>query len=322
MLNKKILFLFCFLFSLKSVAETKYFLGFDYGLGTSRGKTTAEEFKSSELLGVKLLGSYDTKNFVFDLGGGAFNYKQKNDLFTGSFKRVELESEVGYLHFSPKVKVFKNIHLGLFYDHYLGDGILVSDQNNFIKGAVGSSLTYEKRDSKIPFRVGVSYEMGTNFGKDDIDHSVAKAFIQIGFPFSKQKEVKRVSNVNFIASQFNFDSYKLPVYNLMKITQLARMLKGNDDWELVIVEGHTDSIGSERYNINLSKLRVDSAFQIFKQEGLPESKIRLIYRGERDPLVSEKNFKDRRKNRRIEIEIRSKDKKLLEDIRVLFEVIQ
>ena len=227
-----------------------------------------------------------------------------------------------YAHFSPKLKLSEHIHLGAFYDHYFGRGLLVSQNGDSINSVGGLSLTYQEDHLPLPIRVGVSYETDLNFS-DQITHNVAKVFFQIGFTlFGKEKpapQVREIKKVDFVASNFDFDSYRLPVYNLIKITSLARLLKDNEDWELVIVEGHTDSIGENKYNINLSKLRADSAFQIFKQEGLPESKIRLVYKGESELLVSEKSKKDRRANRRIEIEIRSKDQNFLKDIKSLFE---
>ena len=318
---KKAISIIILLISLPAFSEVNLWGGVEYGLGLSEIDKKNEKFDKGSLLGGKVLGSYNMDKYLVDFGLGAAKLEQTNKLSGGGFGKVELESTMMHLHLSPKLKLTETIHAGLFYDHYLGDGLLVSQDNTSVNSVGGISLTYEKNDVKLPFRVGVSYETDLHFS-DDVSHNVAKAFFQIGFPLFKKPApaVKsKVEKIDFIASNFSFDSYKLPVYNLMKITALARILKGNEDWELVIVEGHTDSVGEEKYNINLSKLRADSAFQIFKQEGLPESKIRLVYKGESDLLVKENSRADRRANRRIEIEIRSKDKALLQEIKNLFE---
>ena len=318
---KKAISIIILLISFPAFSEINLWGGVEYGLGLSEIEKNNEKFDKGSLLGAKILGSYEMDKSLFDLGLGAARLDQTNILSGGGFGKVELESTMMYIHLSPKLKLTETIHAGVFYDHYLGDGLLVSQDNTSINSVGGLSLTYQRTDVKLPFRIGMSYETDLHFS-DDVSHNVAKVFFQIGLPSSKKPAPvveRKVEKIDFIASNFGFDSYKLPVYNLIKITALAKILKGNSDWELVIVEGHTDSVGEEKYNINLSKLRADSAFQIFKQEGLPESKIRLVYKGESELLVKEKSRADRRSNRRIEIEIRSKDKVLLSEIKDLFE---
>lgn len=53
---------------------------------------------------------------------------------------------------------------------------------------------------------------------------------------------------------FDFDSYTLTMGTQSNLTDLARTLNKYDDTN-VLIEGHTDSKGSEEYNMTLSKKR-------------------------------------------------------------------
>jgi outer membrane protein OmpA-like peptidoglycan-associated protein len=75
-----------------------------------------------------------------------------------------------------------------------------------------------------------------------------------------------------------------------------------DNPELVIeIGGHTDSIGAEDYNLNLSKLRAQSVYDFFISKNIPVES--LIYRGygESQLLYDNLNSSEYSKNRRIEL---------------------
>jgi outer membrane protein OmpA-like peptidoglycan-associated protein len=83
------------------------------------------------------------------------------------------------------------------------------------------------------------------------------------------------------------------------------LLKGSVFTELVII-GHTDSVGSDAYNLNLSQKRAESVRAVV-QKFLPEEhrgKIRAEGEGERSPIASNKNYQGRALNRRVEFFIK------------------
>ncbi len=72
---------------------------------------------------------------------------------------------------------------------------------------------------------------------------------------------------------------------------------------VIIVEGHTDSTGSDSYNQQLSERRANSVARYLIQRGVNASRIKAIGYGEQRPVASNDTPEGRRQNRRVEIRI-------------------
>jgi outer membrane protein OmpA-like peptidoglycan-associated protein len=70
-----------------------------------------------------------------------------------------------------------------------------------------------------------------------------------------------------------------------------------------MIVGHTDSRGDENYNLRLSERRAQSASSFMVSQGLPSSRIKIIGKGEYEPLSENETDAGRQKNRRIEVAI-------------------
>jgi outer membrane protein OmpA-like peptidoglycan-associated protein len=69
----------------------------------------------------------------------------------------------------------------------------------------------------------------------------------------------------------------------------------------VSIEGHTDSRGSEAFNIELSQKRADSVRQALIERGVPASQLQSVGLGEEFPIASNETDAGRQQNRRVEI---------------------
>ncbi len=101
---------------------------------------------------------------------------------------------------------------------------------------------------------------------------------------------------------FDFNKYNLKKSAEEILGQLIKELK-NIKIKEIIIEGHTDSIGSEVYNLKLSKKRAEAVANFLIQNRFPENKIKIIGYGEKKPIASNKTEIGRAKNRRVEIKI-------------------
>lgn len=79
---------------------------------------------------------------------------------------------------------------------------------------------------------------------------------------------------------------------------LVRYPKSN-----VTVKGHTDSVGSEVYNLDLSEQRAHNVRNTLIAEGVSPHRITALGFGEQFPVASNNTEAGRQQNRRVEIEI-------------------
>ena len=69
----------------------------------------------------------------------------------------------------------------------------------------------------------------------------------------------------------------------------------------IVIEGHTDSIGSKNYNQRLSELRAKAVYDYFIKKGVDASRMTMIGYGETKPAGSNLTKEGRAINRRVEI---------------------
>ncbi len=85
---------------------------------------------------------------------------------------------------------------------------------------------------------------------------------------------------------------------LSTVNETFSKLKDRD----MIIEGHTCSLGDDKYNKELSRKRAKSVADYFmKTSGIPNSHVRIKYKGEEFPIASNETKEGREQNRRVEI---------------------
>lgn len=72
---------------------------------------------------------------------------------------------------------------------------------------------------------------------------------------------------------------------------------------LIDVMGHTDSTGSEQYNLDLSKRRAESVANYLSSRGVARARMETIGYGEQYPVADNTTESGRAQNRRVEIRI-------------------
>ena len=92
---------------------------------------------------------------------------------------------------------------------------------------------------------------------------------------------------------------------MRSIDKLANFLEDNPNRK-VLIEGHTDSRGSEAYNLKLSQKRADAVKQALISRGIDSTRIIAKGYGEAYPVASNLTSAGRQQNRRVEIVILDK----------------
>ena len=101
---------------------------------------------------------------------------------------------------------------------------------------------------------------------------------------------------------FDFDKATLKPAGRQVLDQVAAQATSLN-LETLIAVGHTDSIGTEQYNMGLSQRRANTVKNYLVSKGIPADRIYAEGKGESNPIASNATREGRAKNRRVEIEI-------------------
>lgn len=105
---------------------------------------------------------------------------------------------------------------------------------------------------------------------------------------------------------FEFDRSDLKTETRIMLNRLGEVLR-RVGIRGASVEGHTDSAGTEAYNLQLSRLRAEAVKQALVFAGMDERRTRSWGAGESDPIASNATEAGRSQNRRVVIVVTPAD---------------
>jgi len=109
-----------------------------------------------------------------------------------------------------------------------------------------------------------------------------------------------------VLHSINFDTNKTTMKAASKIRfrdTIAQLKKKVPDLSRIIVEGHTDSVGTDAHNEKLSQGRAETVRDLLLDGLQSDVTIQAIGRGESRPIASNDNDAGRAKNRRVELKV-------------------
>jgi outer membrane protein OmpA-like peptidoglycan-associated protein len=101
---------------------------------------------------------------------------------------------------------------------------------------------------------------------------------------------------------FDFDSYTLTSGTQVNLTNLAKTLKKYPDTD-ILIEGHTDKTGTEKYNMKLSKQRAQAVTSYLVNNEVTGNRFTTTGYGEMQPVSA-----NDQENRRVEVAIYANEK--------------
>ena len=109
--------------------------------------------------------------------------------------------------------------------------------------------------------------------------------------------------VTFAADAFfDFDKSVLKPEGKAKLDDLVSKM-GGLNLEVIIAVGHTDSVGGDAYNQNLSVRRSEAVKSYLTSKGVERNRVYTEGKGEKQPVADNKTKESKAKNRRTEIEV-------------------
>lgn len=164
-------------------------------------------------------------------------------------------------------------------------------------------------------KIGVSFEKSDymsvslegDYTKDfERDEDYWRAGLRFTYKFNSEDAVAVLKNPSiFLESYFDFDSDKLKSEDVQAIRKTSEMINQNKTQGTLIIEGHTDNTGTEKYNQLLSEKRAASVKNEFKKNLKENSNIEYDVKGygETQPVVENTTSQGRAKNRRVNVKL-------------------
>ena len=122
-------------------------------------------------------------------------------------------------------------------------------------------------------------------------------------PGAKVERVGEGIQVTFASGLlFDFDSDRIRAEAATNLRNLASSLDKYPNTDLLIV-GHTDSVGSDSYNLSLSDRRARAAAEYLASQNVARARLRTVGRGETEPVATNDSDTGRGQNRRVEVAI-------------------
>lgn len=121
-------------------------------------------------------------------------------------------------------------------------------------------------------------------------------------------EVERVGegiNVTFDENSgiyFDTEKYNINTDSRASLDRLVNIFKEYPGSN-VLIEGHTDSSGSDAYNLTLSKNRAQAVTNYLVQNGIARNRLDTKWYGEAQPKYDNSTVEGRAQNRRVELAI-------------------
>ncbi|WP_165481038.1 OmpA family protein [Vibrio metoecus] len=197
------------------------------------------------------------------------------------------------------------------------------DNDNGLIGSFGLGVEYQLTNA-VAMRLGADYYNDLEISKTRIGDltqfywGMTYRFGQPATPMVITKTVeviKEVPVVNEVVKEVNRDvvvftssSEKL-FSNNSSLLMSTKSLEGpldvlkKDPKLKVNIVGHTDSLGSDKYNQWMSERRAKTVADYFIANGISPSRITALGRGESEPIANNNSELGRAQNRRVEINI-------------------
>ncbi len=131
------------------------------------------------------------------------------------------------------------------------------------------------------------------------DEGIFSQFVQDVFYEDKEVLPERMDlrGVYFDTNSANIKSVSIPV-----LDKNVNLLKQYPELRIAI-EAHTDSMGSDDYNLKLSRKRAEAIYNYFISQGISANRMKAIGCGETRPIADNSTAEGRALNRRVEIQI-------------------
>lgn len=250
---------------------------------------------------IKNIDFYFSNRNVITVSFSTISISRMNKYKNFIFHFYKIKNKTYYRNKEKWIKLKKTITAN-GYEEYLTIG-------NFEKDKKIEKIKVKRKDQKIAYYyidlVSVT-EIKSPILKNKINQSseiISKMKIKPKKTVVNNSLVFKI-NKSYVFKYVNFDfnSTLLKEKAKKEILTIYNYLKQNPTFRIEI-SGHTDNIGNESFNQNLSEQRAKSVLNYFIFLGLTKNRIKSKGYGKNKPLVNNTSENNRKINRRVEFKI-------------------
>lgn len=174
-------------------------------------------------------------------------------------------------------------------------GAIIGYQNDHSGGALRGALIGGAAGGALGAGTGAYMDKQQTEFEQQLENERAQHQIEIE---RQQNEILKLTMNSEVSFDFNSDQIKPSFYR--PLNRIADIMKRYRQTQIVVV-GHTDSVGPDQYNLELSLRRANAVGDYLIMRGVATSRMGTEGHGEMEPIASNATPAGRAQNRRVEI---------------------
>ncbi|SNS99729.1 Outer membrane protein OmpA [Ekhidna lutea] len=157
-------------------------------------------------------------------------------------------------------------------------------------------ITLQLRDGEV-YEISTSAE-GYSYYSAEVDLSEEQELKEMN------ATLQSVENISLVLDNitFEYNSYELNAGSYDELGKLVNYLQENEQYK-VEISAHTDNVGADAYNLQLSNLRANSVLQYLQDNAINKDRLVAVGYGESQPRYPNDTEENKAKNRRVEFKI-------------------
>jgi len=174
-------------------------------------------------------------------------------------------------------------------------GAIIGYQNDHSGGALRGALIGGAAGGAIGAGAGAYMDKQQTEFEQQLSSERAQNQIEIE---RQRNEILKLTMSSEVSFDYNSATIKATFYSpLGKIADVINRYPQTQ----IVVAGHTDSVGTEQYNLDLSLRRANAVADYLISQGVQRFRLGTEGRGELEPIASNETATGRAQNRRVEI---------------------
>ncbi len=176
-------------------------------------------------------------------------------------------------------------------------GAIIGYQNDHSGGALRGALIGGAAGGALGAGAGAGAYMDKQ--QTEFEQQLASEQAQHQIEIERQQnEILKLTMSSEVS--FDFNSAQIKSTFQSPLNKIADIMSRYPQTQIVVV-GHTDNVGSDQYNLDLSLRRANAVADYLVMRGVETSRMGTEGRGEMEPIASNETVTGRAQNRRVEI---------------------